>query len=174
LLKDVRYQPVVRELVNGESFLYLGRNYRLSISLNEKLRKPVISLTNGVFLIESPSLESEYLRKYLVRWYKLKASIRIKQRIEYFAPKVGVTPTAVRIKEQEKRWGSCTNDGILYFNWRGVLAPAMVLDYIVAHELCHLKEKDHSNRFWGLLRAVMPDYEMRKQWLMENGVKIDI
>ena len=80
----------------------------------------------------------------------------------------------VRIKEQEKRWGSCAKDGTLYFNWRGVLAPAHILDYIVVHELCHLIEQRHSSRFWSLLRAVMPGYELRKNWLMENGAKLNL
>src|SRR5450756_2029502 len=153
-LKDVRFQPVVRELVNGESLLYLGRNYRLNLVLDEKLRKPSITLLHGVFQIRTKSMEHEYLRPFLVNWYRVKAALRIKTRIAYFAPKLGVEAKVVRIKEQEKRWGSCAKDGTLYFNWRGVLAPAHILDYIVVHELCHLIEQRHSSRFWSLLSLI--------------------
>jgi hypothetical protein len=174
MMKSMRSQPVVREFVSGESLLYLGRNYRLALLLDPNVKKPVISLTKGVFSITTKTSDRDYLRPLMIDWYKHKADLKIRERIKYFAAKTGVTPKSVAIKEQKKRWGSCTSTGILYFNWRSILAPAHILDYIVAHELCHLIEKSHSSRFWAMLRAVMPDYEVRKQWLKENGVKLDV
>lgn len=174
LMKAIRFQPVVRELVNGESLLYLGRNYRLDLRLDESLKQPSIILDHGIFKIRTPSLVHEYLKPKLISWYRKKAMAKILARIEYYAPKLGVKEPEVRIKDQKKRWGSCTSSGILIFNWRCVLAPSPVLDYIVVHELCHLLENSHSKRFWSLLKAILPEYEMRKQWLMENGVKLDL
>jgi len=173
-LKSVRFQPVIRELVNGESLPYLGRNYRLELVIDPTLLKPIVSLDHGVFRIQTRSAESEYVRPYLIAWYRRLAKERVNTRIAYYAPKLGVAPAAVRIKDQQKRWGSCTKDNVLIFNWRGVMAPAPVLDYIVVHELCHLIEGQHTARFWSLLRAILPEYEARKLWLLENGVKLDI
>ena len=174
MMKSTRSQPVIRELVSGESLLYLGRNYRLALQLDMNIKKPIISLTNGVFYITSQSSEQEYLRPHMINWYKKKAVQKIQERINYFAVKLGVQPKEIHIKEQKKRWGSCTNGNKLYFNWRSILAPAHILDYIIVHELCHLLEKNHSIHFWALLRVVIPDHEFRKQWLMENGVKLDL
>ncbi len=172
--RTVRFEPVVRELVSGESLLYLGRNYKLDLKVEDGMEKPEILLDHGVFRIRTQSSSPDYLRPYLIDWYGWKAFEKIDSRIKYFAPKLGITPIGFRIKEQKKRWGSCTKDGMLFFNWRCVLAPAPILDYIVAHELCHILEHQHSARFWKLLRAVMPEFDARKQWLKENGVKLDI
>lgn len=173
-LKSVRYQPVVRELVNGESLPYLGRNYRMELQISPDLKKPIVKLDQGVFRIQTRLAEHEYVRPHLVAWYRRMAREKITPRIAYYAPKLGVEPAAVRIRDQQKRWGSCTKDNILIFNWRCVMAPAPVLDYIVVHELCHLIEGQHTEKFWSLLRAVIPEYELRKQWLLENGVKLDV
>ena len=173
-LKSVRFQPVIREMVNGESLLYLGRNYRLELELFPSLKKADVRLDHGVFKIQAPSMEPDYLRSHLIEWYRFKAREKVEARIRYYAPKLGVTPTDIHIKDQKKRWGSCTKDGVLYFNWRCVLAPSPVLDYVVVHELCHLLEKQHSSRFWALLRTAMPEYETRKAWLLSNGVRLDL
>ncbi|MCF4112849.1 MULTISPECIES: M48 family metallopeptidase [Dethiosulfovibrio] len=173
-MKAVRFQPVARELVSGESLLYLGRNYRLDIGIDETFAKPTVKLDHGVFRIRSRSADPSLLRDCLIAWYREKAATQTTARVRYFSPRLNVTPAGVRIRDQKKRWGSCTPDGTLLFNWRSVMAPSPVLDYIVAHELCHLLETPHSTRFWNLLRAVMPQYESRKQWLKENGVKLDV
>jgi predicted metal-dependent hydrolase len=174
MMKTMRMQPVVRELVSGESFLYLGRGYRLDLQLDEKAKKPSISMKAGQIKIHSRSMDQDYLRTHLIAWYRTKAAKLIGDRVRYYSQKMGVTPKSVIIKDQKKRWGSCTSTGNLYFNWRSILAPASVVDYIVVHELCHLMELKHSARFWSLLRAVLPEYEAKKQWLKENGVKLDV
>lgn len=174
LMKTVRFQPVIRELVSGESLLYLGRNYRLNLTFDESLKQPSVMLDHGIFKIITPSLDQNYLRTKLIAWYRKKAMEKIMARIQYHAPKLGIKIPIVRIKDQKKRWGSCTPSGMLIFNWRCILAPSPILDYIVVHELCHLLESSHSKRFWGFLKAVMPEYERRKQWLLENGVKLDL
>lgn len=173
-MKDIRFQPVMREFVNGEALLYMGRNYRLDLRCDPDLSKPVVVLSKGIFSIQTKSTEQDYLRPFMIDWYKQKCYQKIQKRIDYYAVKLGVQTKVIHVKEQKKRWASCTLDNTLYFNWRCILAPSPILDYIIVHELCHILEKSHSARFWSLFRTVMPDYEARKKWLMDNGVKLDV
>lgn len=94
---------------------------------------------------------------------------RIRERLDYYAPRVGKAPGRVAIREQKSRWGSCSRKGNLNFNWKLIMAPPQALDYVVVHELCHLHEFNHSPRFWALVAAQMPDYEVWKKWLKTHG-----
>ena len=91
------------------------------------------------------------------------------ERLERFAPLVGVSYGRVTVRNQKTRWGSCSSRGNLNFNCLLALAPPEVLDYVVVHELCHRKHMDHSPAFWGELRRVMPEYESRRAWLKTQG-----
>lgn len=93
----------------------------------------------------------------------------IPQRVAYYAEKMGVTYGRITIRNQKTRWGSCSSKGNLNFNCVLMLAPKEVLDYVVIHELCHRKEMNHSKRFWKEVEKVMPDYEVHKKWLKDNG-----
>ena len=94
---------------------------------------------------------------------------RIRERLNEYAPRMGVIPGRVAIREQKSRWGSCSRKGNLNFNWKLVMAPPAVLDYVVIHELCHLIEFNHSPRFWSLVEGQMPEYEVWKKWLKEHA-----
>jgi predicted metal-dependent hydrolase len=88
------------------------------------------------------------------------------------APELGVEPNRVQIRDQRTRWGSCSTTGTLSFNWRLVLAPFEVLDYIVVHELCHMREANHSRRFWKLVEKRRPDWRAQRDWLHEHGPEL--
>ena len=95
--------------------------------------------------------------------------ILVTERVRYFAPLVGVTYNQIAIRTQRTRWGSCSSKGNLNFNCILSLVPSEVLDYVVVHELCHIKELNHSDRFWNEVSRILPDYKTRKQWLKDNG-----
>jgi predicted metal-dependent hydrolase len=88
------------------------------------------------------------------------------------APELGVKPKRIQIRDQRSRWGSCSTTGTLSFNWRLVLAPFEVLDYIVVHELCHMREPNHSRRFWKLVETRRPDWRVQRDWLFEHGPEL--
>ena len=88
------------------------------------------------------------------------------------APEIGVEPKRIQIRDQRSRWGSCSTTGTLSFNWRLVLAPFDVLDYVVVHELCHMREANHSGRFWKLVETRRPDWRAHKDWLDEHGPEL--
>jgi predicted metal-dependent hydrolase len=92
--------------------------------------------------------------------------------IDEEAPAIGVEPARVQIRDQRSRWGSCSTRGTLSFNWRLVLAPFDVLDYVVVHELCHLREPNHSSRFWKLVEQRRPDWRAQRDWLHEHGPEL--
>ena len=101
-----------------------------------------------------------------------KALIYIPERVRYYAPLVGVTYGRITIRNQRTRWGSCSSKGNLNFNCLLMLAPAKVIDSVVVHELCHLKEMNHSKKFYDEVLRVFPDYYTCHKWLKENGAKI--
>ncbi len=91
------------------------------------------------------------------------------QRTAYYAQKMGIIYGKITIRDQKTRWGSCSAKGNLNYNWRLILAPEEVLDYVVVHELAHRREMNHSDRFWSLVEEVLPDYKRRRSWLKKNG-----
>ena len=108
----------------------------------------------------------EAVRGYLVRL----ALVRFEERVNYYAPRVGVRPKKVTLREQKTKWGSCSSLGNLNFNWKLIMAPPQALDSVVVHELCHMIELNHSSAFWALVRKHMPDYDVWHDYL-KKGIK---
>lgn len=97
---------------------------------------------------------------------------KIPERTAYFAEKIGVSYGRITLRQQKTRWGSCSANGNLNFNWLLILAPPEVLDYVVVHELCHRRQMNHSQAFWNEVSAVLPGYKEQKKWLKDNGWKL--
>ena len=111
-------------------------------------------------------------RPALERWYRRVARDEIVPRVEHAAAALGVQARTISIRGQRTRWGSCSASGTLSFNWRLLLAPEAVLDYVVWHEACHLQVMDHSPRFWALVERHVPDYRAPRRWLREHGTSL--
>ena len=111
-------------------------------------------------------------RPAIERWYRRMARGEVLPRLDAACGALGVDYASVRIGNQRTRWGSCSETGAMSFNWRLLLAPEDVLDYVVWHEACHLRHLDHSPRFWGLLERHVPDYREPKAWLRRNGATL--
>ena len=172
--KHMQYRHIEREFVNGESFMYLGRNYSLQIEVDSSVKKPQVKLYRGKFIVKASNKNDEDIRKAMEQWYRYKAKEVIELRVKYYQRFFYIEPTGIRIKEQKKRWGSCTSKNELLFNWRCIMAKSNAIDYLVVHEMCHMHHKDHSKEFWGLVASVLPDYEVRKEWLKNYGVRMDL
>jgi predicted metal-dependent hydrolase len=110
----------------------------------------------------------------LERWYRRAARAEIAPRAQAAAAAVGARMTALTIRAQRTRWGSCSPTGALSFNWRLLLAPEPVLDYVVVHEACHLKIADHSPRFWALVERHCPDWRDHARWLRKHGTALTL
>jgi predicted metal-dependent hydrolase len=107
-------------------------------------------------------------------YYIARGLERLRQRVEYYAPKVGVRATAVDVRDIGNRWASCSPRGALAFHWKCVMAPQTIIDYIVLHELCHFHHRDHTDAFWNEVDKVMQDYRERKEWLRRHGAALDV
>ena len=105
---------------------------------------------------------------------KQKIKKLIEERVAYYARIMGVTYQRISMRNQKTRWGSCSTKGTLSFNWRLMLAPPAILDYVVVHELCHLTHMNHSPAFWQAVGQVCPDYKECHKWLREHGQELTL
>lgn len=117
---------------------------------------------------------SDVQRKSLEKRYKDAARSYIPKRAAYYSSMTGGTYNRICIRSQKTRWGSCSSNGTLSFNWRLMLAPPAILDYVVVHELCHLTHMNHSADFWQLVESVFPDYRNARKWLKEHGNELTL
>ncbi|MGD1211289.1 MAG: SprT family zinc-dependent metalloprotease [Candidatus Acidiferrales bacterium] len=163
-IREVQSRPIVRDkrFVSGESFLYLGDPYKLRVVTSAKA--PLVFQKEFVLARE----HQEEARKLLVGWYKEEAGKKILSRVEWHARRYGMSIGRVKITNAEKRWGSCGKDGGLNFSWRLIMAPLRVLDYVVIHELAHILERNHSDRYWRKVAMMSPQYRSSIEWLKRN------
>jgi predicted metal-dependent hydrolase len=167
--KELNQGKVKREFVNGQSFLYLGRNYRLKLTDNQDVP---LKISGGFF-----HLDKEYLNKaekVFKAFYRDKAEKKIKERIKLIEEKFQHKPDTIKVLELQNRWASWTPKNGLNFHWKCIMAPVSVLDYIITHEMVHLKFPNHSPEFWNELDKKMPNYRDYENWLKQNGVKMSL
>ena len=166
-----------KEYVNGESFLFLGRQYRLK--LNKENGKTEVRLRGRELEVTLKKQDNSKDVKTLIKvaiwhWYREQALKNIDESVSYYCKKLGIRKPKITIKNQYKRWGSCTSKNVVIFNFRIAMAPVSQLNYVVAHELVHIKHKDHSPKFWKKLNSIMPDYQDRKEELKQDGWQYEI
>jgi predicted metal-dependent hydrolase len=146
--QEIQQNSKEKNYVSGESFTYLGRNYRLKVVTGDPEDNPV-KLVSGRFYVHVPQNTSQEEQNQVVidqlsLWYQEHAIVRLRQKVKRYAKQMGISPASVGVKGYKSRWGSCHSDGRIYFNWRIIVAPHSVVDYVVVHELCHLLQHDHS------------------------------
>lgn len=159
-----------KQYVAGETFLYLGREYRLVVEWGHN---PSVFLRERDLVVvfphdTAPSPVEEFLKGQLYCWYQARARELVRERTGYWASRLGISPPLFSIRNQKSRWGSCSSKNTVSINVRLLMAPLDTIDYIVLHELCHIVHKNHSPVFWDLVRAHMPDYKQRKEELKKN------
>jgi len=172
-----RSAPLAREFVSGETYRYLGRQYRLRVV--EGHGAPDVKMDRGWIVVAVPEAHeaevSRRVRGALVRWYREHAEERLPERVEVWAKRFGIPAPALLVREQRRRWGSCNEAGEVRLNWRIIQAPLSLVDYVIAHELTHVVRGDdgHSAAFWAHLGRVMPDYDARREVLRVLGPSLE-
>lgn len=158
-------QAQARVAARGGTVPYLGRDLVL---VAEEGRTRAVRWDDEL-LVPNAEIGSAVMREALERWYRKQARIEIAPRLDAASAAVGRAYTKLSIRDQKTRWGSCTSAGAMSFNWRLLLAPDAVLEYVVRHEAAHLRVMDHSPRFWALMAQLMPGYEVPRRWLRDHG-----
>jgi predicted metal-dependent hydrolase len=162
--------PGSAQLVDGSAILYRGQPVRLRVRAGAK---PQVREGDGIEVTVPNALGATdrevAVERLLRRWLGWTACNDALSYVERHARPHGLIPAAVRIKRQKRLWGSCTPKGTINLNWRLILAPPPVFEYVVVHELCHLREAHHQAPFWRLVRQILPDFERQRRWLKANG-----
>jgi predicted metal-dependent hydrolase len=162
--QEARAAAAAHAYVDGELFPYLGRRYPLELVDGAAVR---VELRDGRFLLDrtlAPEAQAE-----LTAWYTARARSWIPPRLDSLLAAGGPAPSAVQVRAMGRRWGSCTANGKISLHWQTILLPPAIIDYILVHELMHLRRLDHSTAFWDCVANAMPDYVERRTWLRVNG-----
>ncbi|MDO8188378.1 SprT family zinc-dependent metalloprotease [Conexibacter sp. JD483] len=152
----------------GATVPYLGQ----TLALVAEPGRTRVHRSGERLLVPGAPADGEASRAALERWYRRRAAEEIAPRLDAATARAGTRYTKLTIRGQRTRWASCSTNGGMSFNWRLLLAPAPVLDYVVWHEVCHLEVMDHSPRFWNLLASRWPDYEAHQAWLRRHGATL--
>ena len=158
--------------VDGEVFLFLGNEYLLRITQGQG---PIVTLGDKTLNVIVPDpTDAVSVRNAVFRWYRFQAEVILRGAVTTYAHMLCVPPPGYKVKNQSKRWGSCTGKNLLNFNLKIAMAPLAQIEYVAAHEVCHVRVKDHSPRYWALLRSIMPDSDDRKRALKVDGWKYEL
>jgi len=162
---DISADP--KKCVDGEKFLYLGVVYPLSVdgACGAQL------IFDGEKFVLSQEHQSR-ARDVFVDWYRERAERHIAEKVKKFSAQYNISYDKIIITNAEKRWGSCNTKGILRFSWRLAMAPQDIIDYVIIHELMHIKHMNHSRAYWQEVITVMPDFKQKKRWLFRNGHRL--
>lgn len=176
--REKQSEKTEEKYAEGGSFPYCGRTIFLRTQIYPENRVRVRFSADALW-VYLPSALPETERPRLVReallvWYKRQAKILFQEKLDDYARKMGLQYHQLRIKEQKTKWGSCSSKGNINLNWRVILAPEQVIDYLMIHELSHLRHLNHSQAFWQEVGKYMPDYLQWKKWLRDNGKSLAI
>ena len=179
LTRELRLKPTPRRLVSGETLPYLGRNVRLIVDTSDAPSTEVrfdhwrlrVAVPSGI----PEDDRYERIRGAIVGWYRARAAERLDASVERWLPQFGVAvKPRLLIRDQRKRWGSCAGDGTLRFNWRLMMLEPALIEFIVVHELAHLRVRNHSAEFWGLVAEAFPEVQRLRERLREAGLALPL
>ncbi len=174
-LRAVADNPINKTINHGAEVLYLGKPHKLVFSTVENSKPSIYCQDQKIFLQTPPGTITQtisLIELLLKQWYWQNAQQRLKTQTAFWSAKIAVQPQGITIKEQKSRWGSCSSKGNINYNWRIIMAPPEVLDYLVIHELCHLRVPNHSPLFWQEVALFSPNFKEQRAWLKNNGAML--
>jgi len=194
-------KKITRNVTEGSTFMYLGEEYSLHLIFDEGRKNITVELSKEVdddrskyitsnidinsennferelfegqiYIMHTNTMDVEKIKIAFEKWYRAETLKIVTKRIDYYADNFKDKVTNIRVKEQKRRWASCTGKNAILFNWRISMARADVLDYIVIHEMCHMDHRNHSKYFWNRVEEIMPNYREKHHWLKINGINL--
>ena len=163
-----------KAFVSGEYFSYLGRKHSLKI---ESGLYPFIKLHQDELVVsvrDKTADNAQAIKQLLIKWYKQQAESELRDKTDRYSRIIGVNPSSVTIKSFKSRWGSCSATAGIQYNWKIIIAPDRIVNYVVIHELCHIIHHNHSPAFWKAVERYCYDYRNCSAWLKINGGRLEI
>jgi predicted metal-dependent hydrolase len=165
-----------RKFVDGDIFLFLGEEYPLRVMDGPKA---TAELEEGIFVVQArrthiQERRARSVRAAFLRWYKEEAETLFTDRTGYYADQMGAAPGRILFRDYKSMWGKCTGQGEITYNWKLVMAPPLIVDYVIVHELAHLHHLNHSREFWNCVEKMIPDHKARRNWLKDHGQTLTV
>lgn len=173
-LEEIKSQEHHPEFKEGELFPFLGEMKYFTFSLSQK-KKIKLKIEDGFISCSYPintDPDQEKIRQSLIQLYKQEASVYLIERCKVLAKELNLIPSQIKIQTANTRWGSCNSRGVINLNWKLMLFSPSLIDYVIIHELCHLKHMDHSENFWSLVRIFYSQYEEAQDYFKSEGLRI--
>lgn len=174
-LNDQARKTIVdKQFITGEEFIFLDKKYTLRLIQVEASPSVIKTPTTIEIQGRINRLSTASIRAALIRWYKQQAEQYLSSRTAKISQNINLTPQSVTVKTYKARWGSCGIQGDVQFNWKLILAPKDIIDYVIIHELCHIKHHNHSAKFWQLVAHHYPAFKSSRAWLKANGYRLTL
>jgi predicted metal-dependent hydrolase len=171
-IERLRAEHPPKQYLNGEEFLFFGERWALDLIWTWRPKVKVSAGERFLEMLAPVSSSAEERRKALNRFYKKQAALHLGERVIYFSKAMGLIPSAISIRGQRSRWGSCSSDRAVSLNWKLLAAPLEVIDYVVIHELAHIRHMNHSEAFWALVEEFCPQWKTSRRWLKDHEFAI--
>ena len=173
LLIQQKIQPSVNKIyVNNEEFKYLGESYKLQIRKGSRYS---VKIENNLLIVVVKNTENTIkIQKLIHKWFHEKSTSYFEEKTFLYAKENNLKITSVKVREYKARWGSCSINGNITFNWRLIIAPPEIIKYVIIHELVHLIEHNHSPKYWEHVKKIYPNIDEAKNWLIYNGKTLSI
>ena len=165
--RDISF--VRKKFVNNEKFLFLGEKYPLLITYTAEINSVSFDKTNFYLNPDTANPLSVF-----EAWYKEQAYIIFHKQVKDFSTIMKLSPTDIKLSSAKTRWGSCNSKNVIRLNWKLVMAPIEIINYVIIHELAHIKEKNHSKKFWSIVEKYDINYKQHRQWLKGQGYLLDL
>lgn len=162
-----REEAPERAFEAGEMFPYLGESHELVVEPRQSH-----TVSNRTIRLRQSAVEQSSIKQVLQNFYRSRARQHFADRADQYASRMGVEYEQIEVRNQRTKWGSCSTSGTLGLNWRLMMASPEVIDYIVVHELAHLRESNHTQAFWDIVAEYIPDYPEHAEWLTENSTQL--
>ncbi|MFP3121605.1 M48 family metallopeptidase [Ectobacillus funiculus] len=173
-IKDRTLGPKGKVYNDGESFLYLGKEYPIQISQDINIKQDHVVFEGDKLHIYVKQLEDEKVKQALKRFYYQQCKMLVERSIQSYQSNFKTKPRSVRIADNNSNWGTCNARLQLTFNWKLAMAPLEVIDYVVVHEMCHMVHLNHDRSFWRLVGKMIPDYKEMENWLALSSWKMTV
>ncbi len=175
-LKEIRNSSQKLEIEDSSNqyILYMGKKYAINVIWDQNIEKDEICIQNDSIIINSKNEEEEQIKKSIQSYLKKECLKNIKKRISYHQPNFKSKPKSIKVVESNKFWGLCNSNRDIQFNWKLIMAPIEVIDYVIIHEMSHMAHMNHSKSFWKMVAKIMPDYKKQVEWLGINGRYMNI